>query len=396
MATGPEQAGSGADGMPETLDLAALASCLPALPHMEWERMQQATPVLVGAGAVGRPLAEHLAFLGMRRCVIADPKRYKPQSRVSQCEPAEVGRFKAEVLADRLVRLGVDAQAMVEDIASVPPGIIEPESLVLVSVDNRRADIAAGRLAAMMRSRLLKVNVAPEYLMVSIRAYDLRADVVPLCLECQMTEEQYPDQHHPLSCDGGPEQPTGSPRALCSLAASAAALAAAQIICSPHHWAQRWFGRQWQQMLLGGTSAMLDLKANPACRWDHDCHWPNLERLPTGPGKTRLADLLAKTGGAELEEAELIFSARLATQGRCERCHANQQTVQWLPQADCRFGSCHCGGTLMAVPFYTHDRLPLSVLAQQLDAPLSAWGVPPLAVVSIKTARDQRSFVIGR
>lgn len=50
----------------------------------------------------------------------------------------------------------------------------------------------------------------------------------------------------------------------------------------------------------------------------------------------------------------------------------------------------------MAIPFYTHDRLPLSALSQQLDVPLSDWGVPPLAVISMQTVRDQRSFVIGR
>lgn len=50
---GAKQAGSNADGMPETLDAAALASCLPALPHLEWERMRQSTPAFVGA--VGRP-----------------------------------------------------------------------------------------------------------------------------------------------------------------------------------------------------------------------------------------------------------------------------------------------------------------------------------------------------
>lgn len=127
-------------------------------------------------------------------------------------------------------------------------------------------------------------------------------------------------------------------------------------------------------MFLGGTTAVLELKANPACRRDHHCHWPNLERLTTGPGETRLADLVARTGGAGSEEAEVNFSARVATQGRCQRCHANQQTLQWLLQADCRFWTCHCGGILMAIPFCTHDRLPLSALSQQLEVPLSAPG----------------------
>ena len=71
------------------------------------------------------PLAEDLAYLGMRRCVVVDPKAYKPQSVVSQCGPADVGRYKADVLAERLRRLGVDATPRVEDVYDLPPGWVE-------------------------------------------------------------------------------------------------------------------------------------------------------------------------------------------------------------------------------------------------------------------------------
>ncbi len=69
------------------------------------------------------------------------------------------------------------------------------------------------KLAPVCRCPLLKVNVEPNYPLISVRVYDLRPEAPAVCLECQMTDAQYAAQRHPASCDGGEERPTGSPRA---------------------------------------------------------------------------------------------------------------------------------------------------------------------------------------
>src|SRR5262245_10903934 len=93
-----------------------LAACLPPIAGLDWDRSRRTPFVFVGAGAGNRPLAEHLAWLGMCRCVIVDPKRYKELSVVSQCEPEEVGRFKADVLAERLRKQDIGAEAVIGDV----------------------------------------------------------------------------------------------------------------------------------------------------------------------------------------------------------------------------------------------------------------------------------------
>jgi tRNA A37 threonylcarbamoyladenosine dehydratase len=53
---------------------------LPTLTQIDWRLVSDANVVFVGVGAVGRPLPRGLARLGMRRAVVADPKRYRERS----------------------------------------------------------------------------------------------------------------------------------------------------------------------------------------------------------------------------------------------------------------------------------------------------------------------------
>jgi len=363
---------------------------------LDWDLLQETPFVFVGGGAVGRPLAMSLAYMGMRQCVIVDPKPYKAQSRVSQCEGDEVGRDKAMVMADQLRLLDVDATALVEDIDDVPPGYVPPGAVVITSVDNRRADVCTGRLAARMRVRLIKANVAPEYLMASVRAYDLRPERPALCLECQWTDDQYKEQRHPRSCDGDGIRPTGSPRALCQFAADAAALIAAQIVGSPDQLAHRWFGRQWQQMILAGNGFTLQLTPKVSCRWDHGEHWRNLIRLSDGPHRLSLNDLVQKTPMSGSSDVHVRVSGRIAVWARCGQCHAREQRPRWVSRLDRPVSQCGCRGPLTAEPFFSFHDCPAETLRAVWNRPLHEWGVPAQSVIAIEAGGHQWSFVIGQ
>jgi hypothetical protein len=381
--------------MTSALDPTVLATCLPPLDGLNWAALAEMAPVFVGAGAVNGPLAEHLAYLGMKRCVVVDPKLYKPQSRVSQCDPQDVGRPKAVVLAERLRALGAEATALVTDVCDLEPGWVGRGGLVIASVDNRRADILANRLAATMRGRFVKVNVEPLWLHASVRCFDFRGPRPDVCAECGMTAAQYAGQRHPAGCEGDGVRPTGSPRALSQLAAGAGALAVAQLVGSPDRWARQWYGRQWDLSLLGGQATWSILSPNPGCRWDHGRHWRNLTWLETGPKTTTLAGLLA-TADVRHGEARVRFSGRVVTQACCDRCGRGQDIHRWLPRPDAPVGVCACGGTLVAVPFFTATELSVSQLLQLANRPLADWGVPPRAVIAIDAGDGrEQSFVIG-
>lgn len=371
----------------------ASAVNVPPLTEVDWQLVADASVVLVGAGAVGRPLIRGLAQLGLRRAVIVDPKRYREQSIHSQCRPEEVGQLKAEVVAEELAALGVQAVALPRDVEQVPPGYFA-NSLVIVSVDNRRAEILTNRQAGRMRRPLLKANIEPLFLTASLRFYDFSQAQADVCLECQMSDAHYADQHHPLSCDGeGAGRPTASPRPLCEMAASAGALVAAQILGSPHYWAKAWRNRQWQTNLLGGQTQMSELPAKPNCRWDHSDCWNNLTRLDRPLDQLTLAELIFAAGMA-VERASIKLSTQATMRVRCSGCGTSQGRLHAINRLDDELGRCDCGGALRATPFYCFDHIAAADLAPWLDWPLSQCGVEPLSVVSVADDNRESSFLL--
>src|SRR5262249_28273972 len=150
-----------------------------------------------------------------------------------------------------------------------------------------------------------------------------------VCLECTMSGAQYAAQRHPASCDGGgPERPTGSPRALSHLGAGAAALAIAQIACAPASAAEQWINRQWQLNLLSGRATWSDCTPKPGRRWAHTRRWHNLTRLGTGPDETTLQDLFA-AARVDPAGAKVRFSGSVTTRARCARCGLEHTQVHW-------------------------------------------------------------------
>jgi hypothetical protein len=147
--------------------------------------------VFCGYGSIARPIAELLCEQGARQFLIVDPKQYSQRSVASQCAVEEVGQWKAEAGARRLCRQGAtNVEVFATDLYWLPDGVVQPRSLIIASVDNRRADIGANRLAARMRSRLLKINIEPSLAYVALRAYDFRRRS-GLCAECQFSSQHY-------------------------------------------------------------------------------------------------------------------------------------------------------------------------------------------------------------
>ena len=247
----------------------------------------------LGFGSVARPLAERAIDLGALDLTLADPKRYTERSIASQCEPDEVGRPKVAVGYERLAVRGARVTPYRADLYDIPDGAVHANSTLIVSADNRRADVGANRLAARMRAPLLRVNVEPAYGVVSVRAFDF-AKPSPVCVECAFTADTYARQTHPRSCDGSGERPTGSPRIL-SRAAAELGLAALLDTLDEGRSA-RWFAHEMLFSLETGNVTWSELTPNAACRCDHRQCWPALQRLASGPQSLSLAELVHSAG----------------------------------------------------------------------------------------------------
>jgi hypothetical protein len=360
------------------------------LPNFDGRCVAGTPVVLVGAGAVGRPLAGLLATSGFQRYLIVDPRTYGQRHLLTQCTQQEIDRPKAEVTAEDLRALGVaDAEARACGVEDLQPGEWPEHALVVAAVDHRAADIAATRTALTLRSGpFVKVNVEPYALTASIRAYNLAGDV-EVCPVCQFTARQIDEQRPLRSCDGSAIEPraTGSPRALCHLAASTAALICTQIIGSAKDLAQSWINSQWQLSLRTGIATRSRLVANPTCRMSHEPQWDTIERLQES--ELTLHKLLQRAPAATTGSASVSFSVSVCDRVVCDNCRS--VNAGW--QAGRVPDLCACGGTWLAAPLSTLTQLPLQQLAPVLDQPFSVWRFPSGVMIGFSSASHRVAFL---
>ncbi len=113
----------------------------------EQERLTNATIMVVGAGAIGNELIKDLALLGVGRLLIVDMDAIENSNltRSVLFRAKDVGRYKAEVAAERATEMNPDVQAKamtLNIIDDVGLGVFRRVNLVLGGLDNREARLA--------------------------------------------------------------------------------------------------------------------------------------------------------------------------------------------------------------------------------------------------------------
>lgn len=350
--------------------------------------------VMDGYGSIARPLADVLQNSGVRRFVLCDPKEYSQRSVASQCEADEVERRKAEVGMERLAAAGAQVAAYPRDLYEVPDGIVDPDTLVIASLDNPRATMGSSRRTVRMGGRMLKVNIEPAFETVAVRAYDYRHGC-PLCVECQFGQHHYQNQRHPKSCDGpGDGRATNSPRWLSQAAANMGALAALEIL-TDDRLAKRWFGHEWNINFATQQVQRSQLMPKKNCRWSHTRRWRNVERLNAGVNEICLGELVKASAGRLDGKTHLNFCQRVALRGRCTHCHQDSDQPRWMFDLETDMHACdQCGHGVRASSFWAFDHLPARHLLPVMERPLSDWGVEPRAVINVTRGERETTFVV--
>jgi molybdopterin/thiamine biosynthesis adenylyltransferase/proteasome lid subunit RPN8/RPN11 len=131
------------------------------------KKLRQSHVVLVGCGGTGSHVALQLAHLRVGRLTLIDDDRVEPSnlSRILTANPADIGRLKAEVLANTCRSVNPDLK-----VASVPMSILDVDPAAYTGAD---LIICATDGHA---SRSLLTEVAVQYLLPMI---DLGVEVVP-------------------------------------------------------------------------------------------------------------------------------------------------------------------------------------------------------------------------
>lgn len=166
-------------------------SRLRLIPWWDQDRLKNASIMVVGAGAIGNELIKNLALLGIGHIYIYDLDDIENTNltRSILYRRKDVGRYKAEVAAERAMEINPDvkAKAFISNIIDdVGLGVFRRMDVVLGGLDNREARLA-------INQSCYKVN--KPWIDGAIEALNGFARVfIPghgACYECTMTETDW-------------------------------------------------------------------------------------------------------------------------------------------------------------------------------------------------------------
>ena len=166
-------------------------SRLRLIPWWDQDRLKNATVMVVGAGAIGNELIKNLTLLGIGRILIFDMDAIENTNltRSVLYRAKDVGRYKAEVAAERAMEMNPDvkAKAFISNIIDdLGLGVYRRMDVVLGGLDNREARLS-------INQSCYKVN--KPWIDGAIEALNGFARVfVPgqgACYECTMTETDW-------------------------------------------------------------------------------------------------------------------------------------------------------------------------------------------------------------
>lgn len=166
-------------------------SRLRLIPWWNQDRLSNAAVMVVGAGAIGNELIKDLALLGIGRILIIDMDKIENTNltRSVLYRAKDVGRYKAEVAAERASEMNPDvkAKAFVANIIDdIGLGVFRRMNVVLGGLDNREARLA-------INQSCYKVN--NPWIDGAIEALNGFARVFTppdgACYECTMTETDW-------------------------------------------------------------------------------------------------------------------------------------------------------------------------------------------------------------
>lgn len=166
-------------------------SRLRLIPWWDQERLKNATVMVVGAGAIGNELIKNLALLGIGRILIFDMDSIENTNltRSVLYRAKDVGRYKAEVAAERAMEINPDVKAkafIANIIDDVGLGVFRRMNVVLGGLDNREARLSINQSC---------YKVDKPWIDGAIEALNGFARVfIPgqgACYECTMTETDW-------------------------------------------------------------------------------------------------------------------------------------------------------------------------------------------------------------
>jgi adenylyltransferase/sulfurtransferase len=232
--------------------------------------MSNASVLLAGVGNIGSPLAALMARSGIHLLRLVDRDRVERKNLATQdFLPEDVGRFKAEVLAERLAGRfpGLAVEARTTDLEDLPAGDCRVD-LVLGALDSRRGrQVLISELAWPLGVPVIDGGVG-EGLRGRVQVFCPRQGAA--CLECTWGQADYRQASVEYPCAPGDAHavppPTAAPAHLGAIVAGIMSVEALRLLegSVPEDSQEIAFDLSGRRLLASR------LRRAPRCRFDHE------------------------------------------------------------------------------------------------------------------------------
>ncbi len=363
-------------------------SRLRLIPWWDQEKLKNACILVVGAGAIGNELIKNLALLGIGSILIVDMDKIEQTNltRSVLFRAGDVGRYKAEVAAERAMELNPDVRAkaftsnIIDDIGL---GVFARADVVLGGLDNREARLAINQSCYKLGKTF--IDGAIEALGGFARVF---APPGP-CYECTMTEADWRMINQRKSCALLTHEQMAEGK-IPTTPTSSAIIAGVQVqemlkILHADRGLPTLAGKGYVFNGLTHDSFIVEYQKKPDCM-SHDAYGP-AEKMPWRAEETTLEQVLAQARADLGEGAVVDFDRDIASVASCACGHQKPlfAPVHKLRGAD--LACPECGKTMQFETFHT-----LTGEEDFLNKTLGETGIPPLHIFCGRRGMEERYY----
>ena len=348
------------------------------IPWWDQDKLKQASVMVVGAGALGNELIKNLALLGIGKIYIFDMDRIENTNltRAVLFRREDVGRFKAEVAAERAVQMNPDVYAkgfVANIIDDVGLGFFRRMDVVLGGLDNREARLAINQ--ACYKVNRPWIDGAIETLNGFARVF------VPghgACYECTMTEMDWKLINKRKSCAMLTNEQMNEGKTP-TTPTSSSVIAGVQVqemlkLLHKNRNLPTLAGKGFVFNGLTHDSYVVEYQKKPDCM-SHDTY-ETIEEKPWSASKTAFSEMLREIKSDLGENAVLEFDRNIALTAHCS-CGSHK--ALFCPVHKLRRDLLVCDRCGAVMQFSSVHALNSS--EDFLDKTPSALGIPPLHII---------------
>lgn len=364
-------------------------SRLRLIPWWDQERLRRAAVMVVGAGAIGNELIKDLALLGVGRILIVDMDRIENTNltRSVLFRAKDVGRYKAEVAAERASEMNPDVRAaacVANVIDDIGLGVFRRMDVVLGGLDNREARLS-------INQSCYKVN--KPWIDGAIEALNgfARVFMPPEgpCYECTMTETDWKLINKRKSCALLTHEEMNEGK-IPTTPTSSAIIAGVQVqellkILHSDRGLPTLAGKGFVFNGLTHDSYVVEYQRKPDCMSHDTCE--EIEEKPWSTAEITLREILDEIKADLGENAVVDFDRDIATTAACS---CGERSELFVPVHKLRGKDLVCPKCGKQMSFESIHTLYGS--EDFLERTPKEIGIPPLHIIAGRCGMEMRCY----